>query len=598
MLDLQTPISTAPPLRGLFKRWRIAPSDPRAPALSAALRIAPLTAQLLCRRGLSETGSAKSFLDPRLTDLHDPLLLPGCARAAQRLAAAVRAREPIVIYGDYDVDGVTATAILFHIIRTADPGADVRRYVPHRIDEGYGLNAQAIATLCDTGAKVIVSVDCGITAVEPAARAAARGVDLIVTDHHQVGPSPPDAFALVHPALQADPPYPFPQLCGAGVAYKLAWQFARVWCNSDQVAEPFRRMLVDLLPLAALGTIADVVPLIGENRVIASFGLQRIKHTPLTGLNALIDASRLRDEKIDSYHAGFVLGPRLNACGRMGHAKEAVRLLTEADPAQARQLAEFLNVENERRRATERQIFEQARAMVEQGGHHADDCRVIVLADERWHAGVVGIVCSRLVEKFGRPAVLLSTANGEAHGSARSIEGFDIHAAFAACAEHLLSFGGHSMAAGLRLLPDRIDGFRAAMITHALERIALEQMTPALEIDAEVQLGDLTPVAVGEVQHLGPFGRGNLEPRVLLRGIHLKQPATTLGREARHLSFIAWQGDRAMRCLAWNLAQLQPKLPAGTRLDLVAGPKLNHFNGRTNVELTVCDVAVRTEASG
>jgi single-stranded-DNA-specific exonuclease len=575
--------------RGHFKRWRIAPLHEQAQALAAELRLPGLVGQLLCQRGVEDSDSARSYLDPKLTDLHDPNLLPGCDEAARRLVDAVRAGEQIVIYGDYDVDGITATAILYHAIKAADPNADVRRYVPHRIDEGYGLNSEAIAGLCGGGARVIVSVDCGITAVEPATVAYNAGVDLIITDHHQPAANRPQAFAIVHPGLKGGT-YPFPELCGAGVAYKLAWQFARCWCGSEQVSDALRKVLIDLLPLAALGTIADVVPLIGENRIIASFGLRRIRHTPLVGLNALLDASRLRDEKVDSYHVGFILGPKLNACGRMGHARQAVRLLTDADPAESQRIAEFLNGENDRRRATERKIFEQAKAMVLEQGFDAEDCRAIVLAHREWHAGVVGIVCSRLVEAFGRPAVLLSTANGEAHGSARSIHGFDLHAAFTACAGHLLSFGGHAMAAGLRLSPQRIDDFRSALTAHARQHISVEQLTAMLEIDAQVDLADLTPAAVGHIEQLQPFGRGNDEPLVLVRGLTLKQPASPLGREARHLAMIGWQNGTALRCVGWNLGHLLPRLPAGAEVDIVAEPKLNRFNGRTTVELVIHDL--------
>lgn len=578
-------------IRGHFKRWCLPADEGDAVGLARGLGLPELLGRLLVRRGLRDDGSARNFLDPKLTDLHDPALLPGCDRAAQRLVEAVQSKQRIVIYGDYDVDGVTATAILFHLLRTLDPEADVRCYVPHRIEEGYGLNAAAIGQLCDEGAKLILSVDCGITAVEPAAVARQKGVDLIITDHHTMGEALPDAFAIVHPRLAENPKssYPFPDLCGAGVAYKLAWQTARVWCQSEKLPDPYKKLLVDLLPLAALGTIADVVPLVGENRVLVRYGLSRIKNTPWDGLNALIDTSRLRDEKIDSYHVGYVLGPRLNACGRMGHAREAVRLLTEANAAQAHSLAEFLNLENERRRATERKIFDQAKAMVKQAGYDQPDCRAVVLAHDEWHAGVVGIVCSRLVEAFGRPTVLLSTANGEAQGSARSIGGYDIHEAFTACAEHLTSYGGHAMAAGLRMEKTHVDAFRRAMMDHAAQHIPPDQLTLTIQLDAEVSFRELTLESMQWIQKLQPFGRDNPDPVFRLRDVQLKQPARTMGAEARHLSFLAHQDGVGMRCVAWNMGHLQPQLPAGTRLDLAAQPKLNTYNGRTNVELVVED---------
>jgi single-stranded-DNA-specific exonuclease len=315
-----------------------------------------------------------------------------------------------------------------------------------------------------------------------------------------------------------------------------------------------------------------------------------VKHTPWVGLNALIDASRLRDEKIDSYHAGFVLGPRLNACGRMGHARQAVKLLTDPQPDEALSLAQLLNTANDRRRAIERQIFEQARAMVMEGGHDRDDCRVIVLAHDQWHPGVVGIVCSRLVEKFGRPAVLLCTCDGQAHGSARSIDGFDIHAAFSACAGHLQTFGGHSMAAGLRLAADSIDPFRQAMLDHARSRLTPHDLSPVLDIDAELTLAEVSVDAVQQLQRLQPFGRDNRSPVFLVRSVQLRQAAMTMGAHNKHLCLIAHQDSSALRCIAWNLGHLREELPAGARLDLAAEPRLNNYNGRTTVELHIADL--------
>ena len=338
------------------------PPDPddfrnRSQQLAARLVVAPLTAQLLLLRGIGDPLAAERFLQPKLTHLDDPQIIPGMANAATRLVRAVAEKQPIVIYGDYDVDGVTASAILWHMLRQA--GGDASIYIPHRIDEGYGLNCEAIAKLAapEDGRKpLIVTVDCGITAREPAATARQAGVDLIITDHHQFDPANlPDAFALVHPALDneaaANETSP---LCGAGVAWKLAWAIAREHCGSERLPEAFRELLLDLLAFAALGTIADVVPLVGENRVITVHGLGRIKHTRFAGLNALINASRLSDEKIDSYAVGFRLAPRLNAAGRLGHARDAAKLFTFADPRETASIAEYLTCENERRRNTER----------------------------------------------------------------------------------------------------------------------------------------------------------------------------------------------------------------------------------------------------
>ena len=580
-------------IRGHFKRWRVAPavSAAEAAALCRDLNVSEMVAQLLWRRDIQERTIGRRFFEPALTDLHDPAMLPGAVQAAERLCRAVRDRESIVIYGDYDVDGVTATAILYHMIRTADPAAKVRCYVPHRLEEGYGLNREAIAKLCDEGAQLIISVDCGISAVDPARVAAERGVDLIITDHHEMGEQLPQAHTLVHPRLPGAPggSYPFADLCGAGVAYKVAWQFARTFCGSERVSDAFRTMLVDLLSFAALGTIADVVPLVDENRTITTFGLRRIKHTPFVGLNALIDASRLRGENIDSYHVGFVLGPRLNACGRMGHAKEAVKLLTDAAPEEAREIAAMLNDENDARRATEREIFEQAKGMAASCGYTGDDCRAIVLGHESWHAGVVGIVCSRMVEAFGRPTILLSTANGHAHGSGRSIDGFNLHEALTACSEHLEKFGGHAMAAGMTLATQNIDAFRGQLITYAADHLTPDDLVPLLDVDTEVALDALSPAVVEQVQRLKPFGRCNPSPVIMVRSAQLRQPGT-MGSEARHLSMLLQQGQRQVRCVGWNMGHLRDRLAAGMQIDVAGEPVINSFNGRTSVEIVVKDL--------
>jgi single-stranded-DNA-specific exonuclease len=353
-----------------------------------------LVHRLLVARGIDSAEAQAAFLDPRLSQLHDPGLLPGIDRAVERLMAALKGGERIVIYGDYDVDGVTATAILYHTLRCAVPGAKIESYVPHRVDEGYGLNAEAMEKIATDGPAVVISVDCGVTAVEPAARAKALGLDLIITDHHALaadGGELPDAYAIVHPGLPGSA-YPFADLCGAGVAYKVAWRLATTWCGSERVSKAFRDVLIECLPLAALGTIADVVPLVDENRVIARWGLTGLRRTSLTGLRALLEASELTGKNIDAYKVGFILGPRLNACGRMGHASEAVEMLTRADDERAMAIARQLNQLNKERQDTERLILNQAIRAAEQSGQLGDDSRVVVLAQDGWHPGVVGIV--------------------------------------------------------------------------------------------------------------------------------------------------------------------------------------------------------------
>ncbi len=582
--------------RGVRRRWRRREPEPAteaaAQALADQLGLPRLVGLLLAQRGLADRHAAERFLRPSLQHLHDPALLPGCTRAAQRIVHALRHGQRICLYGDYDVDGVTGIAILYHILRAADPNADVQRYIPHRIDEGYGLNGEALANIIDHGAELIVSVDCGVTAVEPARVARDRGVDLIITDHHEFGAQLPDVHTMVHPRLD-DGAYPFGDLCGAGVACKLAWQIAREFCGSERVSETFRALLVDLLSLAALGTVADVVPLVGENRTLVRFGLGQIKRTRFEGLNALIDASRLRDEKIDAYHVGFVLGPRLNACGRMGHAIEACRLLTDATGEQARALAAQLNSANDQRRNTERAIFQQASELIAARGDDADDRRAIVLGDASWHPGVVGIVCSRLVEKFGRPVVLLNTADGRAQGSARSIDALNIHEAFTACAEHLDTYGGHAMAAGCTLPAASVEVFREALVDYVNARLTADDLATALEVDAAVALEQLTVDLIEAMDRLAPFGRGNEQPLVLIPGVRLAQPPRPVGRDAAHLQLVFESGGATVRGIAWRMGPYAERIAEGQTLDIVARPQINEWNGRRRPEVEVVDLAIQ-----
>ncbi len=492
--EVGAPVGGAAPTRGLTKSWL-----ERRPGASAAS--APLLQRILAARGITGP-SADTFLSPSLKQLHDPSLMPGLDRAAERLLSAARAGDRIVIYGDYDVDGVSATAILYHALKAVVPTCNLGTYVPHRLEEGYGLNPASITELCrgsesNPPARVIVSVDCGITAVEPARIAKELGVDLIITDHHNApaeGQPLPDAFALVHPRLPGST-YPFGDLCGAGVAFKLAWRIMRLAHGREELSEPLRILVREMAGLCSLGTVADIVPLVGENRVLAAFGLRYIKHSTIEGLRALVEASGLSGENIKAEDVGFKLGPRLNACGRMGHAREAVELLTVATGQRARDIAEDLTRKNDERRRTEKDIFDQACAMAEAAGMTTDATRAIVLSSPDWHAGVVGIVCSRLVERYHRPAILLAESTGDdgvtCHGSGRSVDGVNLHGAIGACAQHLLTFGGHDMAAGMKLHSSNLGAFRDAFTAKVGELLRAEDLIGRAIYDTPADLGEL-----------------------------------------------------------------------------------------------------------
>ena len=610
------------------RRWNLAQGDPAAAAdLASRLRTSPLIAQILLNRGLREPEECHTFLRPTLKCLHDPSLIPGLNKAAERVARAIRDREKIVVYGDYDVDGITATAILWHAMRVL--GGQVEFYIPHRIDEGYGLNAEAIAQLCDDGAKLIITVDCGVTATEQVKVACERGVDLIVTDHHEwreergveggnagdasSGPPPstpapstlhpprillPECYAVVHPRLpQADgsAAYPNPLLCGAGVAFKLAWGVGKVMTGGQKVGEDFRAFLLNAMALAALGTIADVVPLVGENRILAHQGLVGLRESQLVGLRALIDSAGLAGQALDSFDVGFKLAPRLNACGRMGHARLAVEMLTKADEAKAAEIATYLEQQNRARQAIERKILAQAVEQVEELKLDGDGSCAIVLGKEDWHAGVIGIVASRLVDKYNRPAVVVSLTNGHGQGSGRSIAGFHLSRALEACAEHLETYGGHEMAAGLKLQTSKFEDFRQGFCHHAGRCLKPEDLVPELRLDCVADLAQVTEALVGELKRLGPFGHGNRRPVLCCRGMEVAAPPRRVGNGGEHLQLVVraggqGPGTRTIKCIGFGYGPLFDRLTPGTRLDVAVEPTVNEYNGYRSVELEVKDL--------
>ena len=583
-------------------RWNLATPHPRADALAQSLRVSPLLAQTLLNRGVETPETALVFLQPSLKTLYDPHLIPGLPRAADRIARAIRDRERIVLYGDYDVDGITGIAILWHAIRRL--GGLVEYHIPHRVDDGYGLNCPAIEQLINAGAQLLVTVDCGVTAIEPAALARQRNVDLIVSDHHQwhekvdaageSHPHLPDCHSIVHPRLPCDQPeYPNPHLCGAGVAFKLAWGVGQAMSGNARVAVELRDFLIEATALAALGTIADVVPLVGENRTLAHFGLGGLRQSKLEGIRALIASAALTGQHLDSYHVGFLLAPRLNACGRMGHAAKAVHMLTEATPEEALEIAAYLETQNRERQSVERQILEQALAQLEARSSAEKDRRAIVLASDQWHPGVIGIVASRLVDRLCRPVVMIALNNGHGQGSARSVPGFHLAHALTACGEHLLSHGGHEMAAGLKISTDRVSAFAEAFETYALNNVTPEMMARQVYLEADASLIDFTESLVRDLGRLGPFGPANRKPLLCLRNVEVSLSPRVVGKQGNHLQMVVRQGERTLKCIAFDHADLKDRLSAGTRIDLAVEPVLNEFNGRRAVELQVKDVQFR-----
>ncbi|MGB2937168.1 MAG: single-stranded-DNA-specific exonuclease RecJ [Phycisphaerae bacterium] len=569
------------------RRWTIRPVPPEADRLARALGLLPLVARVLANRGLASPQAARAFLNPDLSQLHEPASDPAILAAADRLVAAARNGEPIVIYGDYDADGITASAILWQALRLAD--ADVRIYTPHRLEEGYGLNRDAIGRLAAEGARVLVTVDCGITSAAEVAHARALGLETIITDHHEPDPDRiPEATVIVNPKLPGSP-YPFRDLSGAGLALKLAWAIGQRLSRRDRVTDAFREFLVAATALAALGTIADVVPLVGENHALAGFGLRALAASRHPGIGALLEVSGLADKRLDAGHVGFMLAPRLNAAGRMGSAREAIELLTTAGPEAALAIAQKLDRLNRKRQQTEKQIFEEAEARIAETFDKKRDA-AIVLASEGWHAGVIGIVASRIVEKYWRPTVLIAVAEDHAQGSGRSISGFDLFGALAACGKHLKRYGGHAMAAGLQLSPANVPAFREAFLAHAGASLRPEDLVPRVTVDAEVKLSDLTLEAARALERLGPFGAGNPRPVFAARRLRLVKDARQIGRRGAHLAFRVTEGGHARRAVAWRGGEAADALSRAGSCGIAFTLRISDYRATPEVELHVKDL--------
>ena len=566
--------------------WQVAQPFDDAEDLARQLHTTGLVAQVLHNRGLDEIEIARAFMDPQLTALHDPTLLGGAEQAAKRIARAIENREKIVIYGDYDVDGITAVAILHACL--AMLGAEADYYVPHRLNEGYGVNADAVRALCDEGAQLIVTVDCGISAVGPVADAADAGVEVIVTDHHTPGLELPAALAVVHPRLGGR--YPNPDLCGAGVAFKLAWQIAREVRGESRVDEAMRTFLVEATALAAMGTIADVVPLVGENRVLAAFGLKGLSATRHPGLAALLASAGLAGQTIDAHHVGFRLGPRLNAAGRMGHAREAVELLANPTPRRAAEIAGSLDRQNARRQEVDRAIADEAAEMVVAAGMDSPETHAIVLGSETWHGGVIGIVASRLVERFARPVVLVSFTGGVGHGSGRSVDGVNLFEAIGACAEHLVGFGGHAMAAGVRIEQANLPAFAEVLNAYVGQHRSDTPGQAVLHVDAETTLAHLSYPAVAHLEKLAPFGQGNPPAAVAVRGCKLIGAPRRMGRNGQAVSLMLGQGGATARAVGFAMGDLPDALVGVNTVDVAGLPQLNAYQGRTTVQIQLRDV--------
>jgi len=575
----------------MAKRWRIFPHDPaRIAELARAAGIPAVVAQLLICRGRSDPTLVREFLDPKLSTLRAPDQLPNCTQAARLIHEAVAAGRRIVIYGDYDVDGITGTALLWQCLKML--GADVGYYVPNRIDEGYGLNHDAIRLLASQQAEMIVTVDCGIGSVEEAGTARQLGLELVITDHHEPGAKLPDAAAIVHPRLP-DSAYPFGYLSGSGVAFKLAWALCQEASGARKVGQRMKNFLVRAVGLAALGTVADVVPLLDENRVLVQHGLTSIKQQPSLGLAALMKTAKLQSKPgLAGEDIAFSLAPRINAAGRLGQAQLGVELLLTDRPDRAEELARYIDKLNADRKTLERSVHLAANRQAKEKFDPVEDA-ALVLADYGWHPGVIGIVAGRLAERYHRPVVLISwdrTGVKPGVGSGRSISGFNLHAALDACSEHLLRHGGHAAAAGLRIEEAKLERFRADFCRYAAAEIAEEDRTAELAIDAEAPLSAFTLETVGQIEQLAPFGQDNSRALLCATGVMLDGPPKPIGSGDRHLALRLTQYDVTLRAVAFGGGDwAEPLAALDGPLDAAFRPVINTFGGRRSVELHLVD---------
>ena len=561
--------------------WNHLPcNDEDAKALGAALNLHPAVARLLCMRGLGDPEVARRFLHPTMDHLHDPYLLADMGKAVDRIERALAAKERIAIHGDYDVDGITSTVILRRALEML--GGEVVHFIPERLRDGYGLQPAAIDRLHGEGVRLVISVDCGIRGTEAALRARELAIDLIITDHHEPDGTLPPALAVINPKRR-DCTYPDKNLAGVGVALKLV----QALCQRADKA----KWLPAFVKIAAIGTLADVVPLVGENRVIAKLGLESLskgRHT--VGLRALLDAAGLTGKTIDSYHVGFILAPRVNAAGRMSTPDIATRLLLATDEGaidEARGLAQQLNDENLKRQTEEADLVTQAKKAIDTdpaiGAHN-----VLVVGGEGWHRGVIGIAASKLVDAYSKPAIVLSVDGEVAHGSCRSIPAFDMLDALERCADLFLRFGGHKQAAGLTMDAAKVPEFRARINAHADAVLEPDQLRPRLHIDGNLNLKHITPDLVDGLNLMAPFGLAN--PRPVFHAMPVEVVDGPRPLKDRHLKMTFRQDGRSFRAIAWRAAERAAFLTehrAG--VNLAFSLDQNEFQGETYLELTVAD---------
>lgn len=575
----------------VLAQWQVASAEIEArQRLAAELSLSPLLCQILINRGITEGADAMKFLAPSLHDLHDPYLLSGMDASVQRIVEAIRKNEPIAVYGDYDVDGVSGTALLLTFFRSLR--LQVTSYIPERKAEGYGVNPEAIRQLAGLGTKLLITVDCGSTALDEVALASVLGCDTIITDHHQPPQTLPDAVAVVNPHQPACS-YPNKHLCGVGLVFKLLTalraQMRRAGVLSDRLPNLKRH-----LDLVALGTIADVTPIRGENRVIVQHGLQELTRTLKPGLRALRQVSGRQGKSANVGEVGFQLAPRLNASGRLGSAEQSLELLMANDRTEAETLAARLDDVNRMRRVLQADIERAVHERIERQYDGAPPA-AIVLGDTDWHLGVVGIVAARIAETYHRPTFLLQIDGRTARGSGRSIPNFDLYDGLQHCAEWLEQFGGHRYAAGLTVAVDNFAALQEALIRYADDQLEDEDLRPVLRLESVVRLAAIDQALVNQLASLEPHGPGNPMPLLAACGVSITSPIRRLGQEGQHARFSVDQDGRSLPVIGFRLADRVAEASSrGGKLDIAFVPAVNTWGNQHTLELQLRDVRPHT----
>ena len=553
------------------KKWRIKENDTqRIEEIKNKYNVNKLVAQKLAENKLSDE-EIKVFLNPTRKDFHNPFLLPDMEKAVDRILKAMENKEKIVVYGDYDADGITSTTIIKRFMK--DRGIDVGTYIPNRLDEGYGLNEEAIKEIASEKYNLMITVDCGITAVKEVDLAKSLGIDVIVTDHHEVPEILPDTIAVVD-AKRKDNQYPFTQLAGCGVAFKL------IQAISIKINLPENEWL-KYIDIACIGTISDIVTLIDENRVIAKLGLKLVEVTKNIGLRTLIEMAGLK--KIDSTAISFGISPRINACGRMGHQEDALNLFLTDDPIEARKLAQKLEEYNKQRQEIEKNIYNEALEIALK----EENMPCIVIGKENWHHGVIGIVASKITDITYKPSILICFEGENAKGSGRSIPGFDLHEAVYNCREYLTASGGHSMAIGLSLKTENFEKFKQAFEKYAKAK-HVENLVPELLIDTVITSKDMILDEIKKLELLEPFGEGNALPVILYK--NLKIDSIRALSDGKHLKLLLTDGNTLVDSIGFNMGYLSSEYQIGDKVDIVGNIGINRFRDMENIQITLKDI--------